>query len=109
MYGKLVRVMYDLNMVFQALFCLGLPILLAIFGSSLLVKHASAGEWIYAVLVPLGVLAGLWSMVRFLLKCARQIRALEAERERTAAERRRAARAKADAETAVDASDDADK
>jgi|GEM_PF-2959497 len=97
MYGKLVRVMYDLHMALQALFCLALPIALAVGGGFLLVTYAALGEWIYAVLIPLGVFSGLWSMIRFLLTCARQMRAMEAARERAAAERRRAKR-EADAE-----------
>ena len=82
MYGKLVRVLYDVHMVFQAIFCLLLPIGLAVGGAYLFVRYLSVGEWIYALLISLGVLAGLWSMVRFLLKTAAQVRALEAARAR---------------------------
>ena len=77
MYRKFVTPIYVLNMLIQSLFTLALPIGAAIGVSYLLVNHASVGGWIYALLVPISAIYGMFSMIRFIISTSRAIEALE--------------------------------
>ncbi len=89
MYSKLVRFVYGLQLFSQGLFCLLLPPAMGVGGAWLLVHYAQLGEWIYALLITLGALCGLWSMIRYILKVSVQVQAMDrADEERRRAERR---------------------
>ena len=75
--GKFLHFMHWANILMQAIFSLLFPVALGLGGAYLLVKYASVGSWIYAVLILLGVFSGLVSMVRFILIASRSVVALE--------------------------------
>lgn len=77
--GKFIHIMHWMNIVFQSLFSLLFPVGLGIGGAYLLVRYASVGEWIYAVLILVGFFTGMVSMVRFILIASRAITNLEQE------------------------------
>ena len=54
MYKKLIRAMESLNILFQALYTLALPVGLGAIVSYLLTKYTSVDGWIWAVLLTLG-------------------------------------------------------
>ena len=86
MYKKIANSLYILNTLFQALYCLGLPIGLAALASYLLTEYASFPGWIWALLITLGVMVGLYSMVKFILVSMKSFERLQKEREKTATE-----------------------
>ncbi len=109
MYGKFVRLLYDMQMLVQGLFCLASPIGLSVLGAWLLVTYASVGTWIYALLVVSGTFIGLYSMISFILKVSRQSAALERAAEEKEKQRRRARRlSQTSAKEAKDLSDTTD-
>ena len=77
MYRKFITPIYLLNMIVQSLFSLVTPIGLMFAASYLLNTRAGVGGWIYALLVTLGALVGLWSMISFILKTSAAIESLE--------------------------------
>ncbi|MBQ8321530.1 MAG: AtpZ/AtpI family protein [Clostridia bacterium] len=79
MYKKLVGALYIMNIVSQAIFTLLLPILVGLGISWLLVTYLSAPSFIYVILIMLGVLSGLYSMVRFVLSAMAAYERLEKE------------------------------
>ena len=79
MYRKLVSTLYVINIVSQAIFTLATPIALGALASYLLVKYVSCPSWIWAVLVTLGALTGLYSMVKFILSAMAGLDRLESE------------------------------
>lgn len=79
MYKRFVGVLYVLNIVFQAFFSLLTPIALGVLVSWLLTTYASAPMWIYAPIIILCVLAGLYSMVKFILVAMAGFERLEKE------------------------------
>lgn len=89
MYDKLIRWVYDLHILIQALVSLAFPIALGVGVSYICVCRSWTGTWIYAVLVPVGALLGLCTMVRFVLRAAAQARRVEKEAEQRRTARRR--------------------
>lgn len=87
MYDKITSALHTLNIVFQALYSLALPIGIGALASYLLTKHTSVGGWIWAVLLVAGVFIGLYSMVKFLLTATANLERLEREREENRAAR----------------------
>lgn len=81
MYRKLINAMYVLNILFQSLFNLAIPILLMLGLSWLLVAKLSAPRWIYALLGVFGVLIGFVSMIKFIISACDNLTRLEKERE----------------------------
>ena len=69
--------MYAINIIAQSIFSLVTPAALMFCIAWLFVKKASAPEWLYAVLIPLGIIAGLVSMVRFVLSATSALERLE--------------------------------
>ena len=65
---KVFRVMYALNYVTQAAFCLLCPAGLLILGGWFLTNRCGVGKWAMVAAIVLGVLFGLYSMFSFLLK-----------------------------------------
>ena len=76
---KIVNAAYILNIVSQAFFNLAFPIGVGVLGSFLLVKYASVGSWIYALLVVLGAVIGFYSMIKFVLSAMAALERLEKE------------------------------
>lgn len=64
---KLFNALQVLNVLFQAIYSLALPIGIGVLVSYLLTRFASVPGWIYAVMIILGVLMGLYSMVKYIL------------------------------------------
>lgn len=87
MYKKFLDAMQLLNIVFQAIYTLLFPVGIGALASFLLTKYASFPSWIWAILLTLGVLMGLYSMVKYILTALKNIEALKKQREKDAAER----------------------
>ena len=85
---KLIGAIYVLNIVFQSFFSLLMPIGLGLLISWLSVERLGAPGWIYAVLITLGTLSGLYSMVRFILAAAGGLDRLEKEQEQSLRDRK---------------------
>ncbi len=79
MYNKFFNAMYVFNTVLQAIITLASPVAVGIFFAWLLTERAGVGDWIYVVLIILGVMSGLVSMVRFVLSAMAGIERLENE------------------------------
>ena len=79
MYKSFIGAMYVLNIVFQAIFTLLMPIGLGLLCAWLLAEHAGVGGWIWAVLVTIGAILGLISMIRFVLVASAGYERLEKE------------------------------
>lgn len=77
MYKNFVNALYVLNIVFQSFFNLFLPMMLMFGAGWLLVRFLSAPGWIYAPLIAFGALAGLYSMVKFILTATAGLQRLE--------------------------------
>ena len=67
MYKKFIGAMYIMNIVFQSFFTLLTPIGIGWGIAWLLTRRELVGDWIYALLIVIGVLCGLVSMIRFVL------------------------------------------
>lgn len=80
MYKNFFSVMYALNIIFQAFFCLALPIGLGLLASWLLTEYAGAPGWIYAPIVTVSALGGIISMIKFILTAMSGLERLEKER-----------------------------
>lgn len=85
MYKRIVGGLYVLNIIAQSILTLLIPAGLMFLVSWLLVTYCATPEWIYAVLIPIGVLSGLVSMVRFAIRASEALNRLEAERDRNSA------------------------
>ena len=79
MKNKAFSFMYSLNIIGQAIFSLLTPAALMLFVSLILTSRAGAPQWIYAVLLPLGICAGLISMVRCVIAATAALSRLENE------------------------------
>ena len=67
MYKKFINALSMLNLLGQAIYSLALPIVLGALAAFLLTEYASAPSWIWAILMTLGALMGLYSMVKYIL------------------------------------------
>ena len=76
---KTINALYVINIMSQAIFDLAVPIGLGLLCSWLLSTYASVGTWIYAFLIPLGALVGLYSMIKFVLSAMAALERLERE------------------------------
>ena len=81
MHKKLFSVMYAINIISQAVFTLVLPAALGFCLSWLCVSKLGAPTWLYAVFITLGVIAGLFSMVKFAISASESLDRLEKQRE----------------------------
>ena len=77
LYRKLVSATYVINIIFQAFITLLLPAGLFFLCSWLLVRYAGAPTWIYAPLLIVGILIGLFSMVKFIISAMSALERLE--------------------------------
>jgi mannose/fructose/N-acetylgalactosamine-specific phosphotransferase system component IIC len=83
MKSKFFSALYALNIIAQAIFDLALPAALFFALSWVLVKNAGAPEWIYAIAIPLGVLIGFYSMIKFVLSATAALSRLEEQNEKS--------------------------
>lgn len=79
---KFFNALYALNIFFQGFLSLIFPIALSLLISWIAVDKLSAPEWIYAPIVILGVVAGLCSMIRFIIAAGNALERLEAEQKK---------------------------
>lgn len=79
MYRKLVSALYVINIVSQAIVTLLIPIGFGVLCSYLLTRFASTPSWIWAILVTLGAMSGLYSMIKFILSAMSGLDRLERE------------------------------
>ena len=79
MYKKFINAFHLLNILFQALYTLVLPVGIGALASYLLTEYASCPSWIWAVLLTLGVPMGLYSMVKYLLSATKGLERIERE------------------------------
>ena len=86
MYRKFITPVYVFNMIIQSLFSLASPIAAAIGISYLLNAYAGVGGWIYAVLIPISAIYGMFSMIKFILYTSRAIEAIEKQNAQKAKE-----------------------
>lgn len=77
----LIGATYVLNIVFQGLFSLLMPIAFFFGISYLSVTYLGAPSWLYAILMPVGAIFGMISMIRFILIACKNLERLEASRE----------------------------
>ena len=80
MYKNLVSALYVMNIVFQCILTLVAPAAFMLLISWLFVTRLSAPAWLYAILIPLGFLAGLVSMIKFAISASLGLERLEKER-----------------------------
>ena len=81
MHNKILSALHSLNIVFQALYSLAMPIGIGALASYLITKYTSVGGWIWAVLLVVGVFIGLYSMVKFILTATANLERLEKQTE----------------------------
>lgn len=71
--------MYAFNIVIQSFFSLITPAAVGFGIAYLLVRYLSVGVWIYAPLIAAGFIAGLVSMIKFIVEAMAGIERLERE------------------------------
>ena len=76
-YKKLVSALYVLNIVAQAIVTLLIPAGLMFLVGLFFVSSCGAPAWLYAVLIPIGVIAGFISMIRFVISASEGVERLE--------------------------------
>ncbi len=76
---KVYNAFFLMNVIFQSFFNLVLPAAIAFGIGYLLVWKLSFPEWIYVPLIIVGVLAGLFSMVKFLIYTLKTFEKIEEE------------------------------
>lgn len=76
-----------LNILFQALYTLAMPIGIGALISYLTTKHLGAPRFIWAILLTLGALMGLYSMIKYILSAMRAMEKLDKERDEREKER----------------------
>ena len=85
MYKKFISAFYLLNILFQALYSLALPIGIGALAAFLLTEFAFLPSSIWVIALLIGVFIGLYSMVKFILTAMNSLDRLEREQaERTA-------------------------
>ena len=82
MYKKLVSALYLLNIVAQSIVTLLIPAALMFLLSWILTSKLSAPTWLYAVLIPIGVISGFISMIRFVIRAAEGVERLENQKKK---------------------------
>ena len=82
MYKKLVSALYMMNIVAQSIVTLLIHAGLMFLLSWLLVSKCSAPTWLYAVLIPIGVISGFVSMIKFVIRAGESVERLEKQNKR---------------------------
>ena len=74
-----MNTMYALNIVWQSFWNLLFPVGLGVLIGWLLTEKCGMGDYVFVILILLGVLVGIVSMVRFLLSALAGLERLEKE------------------------------
>lgn len=74
-----MNAMYALNIVLQSFWTLLMPIGLAVFLGWILTEKCGFGQYVFVILILLGVVIGMISMVKFLLSALAGLERLENE------------------------------
>lgn len=72
--------LYVINIVAQAIVTLLIPAALMFFIAMLLVLKCGVPEWIYAIFVPVGVISGFFSMIKFAIRASEGLERLERQK-----------------------------
>ena len=88
MYKKFITPVYLLNIIFQSIFSLLTPAALMFLCAYLIDRNTEVGGWIYAVLIVLGIIIGLFSMISFILRAGAALEALEKQHAESEREKR---------------------
>lgn len=80
MRGQAVSFLYVLNIIMQALFSLVFTVAIFFGIAYLLVELAGLPSFLYAILILVGVVSGIYSMVKFILSSMAAVDRLERER-----------------------------
>ena len=76
---RFMNSMYAFNIILQAFWSLLFPIGASVFLGFLLTEKAGLGNYVFVILIVLGVFSGLISMVRFLISALAGLERLEQE------------------------------
>lgn len=76
---RFMNAMYAMNIILQAFWSLLFPIGAGVFLGWLLTEKAGLDDFVFVILILLGVFAGLISMVRFLISALAGLERLEKE------------------------------
>ena len=77
MQNKFFSVFYGINIVMQAIISLVSPAAIMFGFSWFFVNKVGAPSWLYAILIPVGIIIGLVSMVKFAIIAATGLERLE--------------------------------
>ncbi len=81
-YKETISALHVLNIVGGAIFNLIFQIGIFIGIGWLLIKYCEAPEWVYAPLVAVGALSGIYSMIKLILSACKNLERLEREKDR---------------------------
>lgn len=82
MHKKLYKALEMLNLLSQTIYVLLLPVGIGALISFVLTKYLSCPSFIWAILITLGVLIGLYSMVKYILSATENIKKVEMQQEK---------------------------
>ena len=80
MYKRFVGAMYVINIIAQAIVTLLIPAAILFAAAWLFVERCSAPEWLYAVMITLGIISGFVSMIRFVIRASEGLERMENQR-----------------------------
>ena len=90
MYKKFISAFQMLNILFQSLYCLALPMAIGAVISFLITRFLGAPKWVWAIFLTFGAISGLYSMIKYALIATKALEALDRGRDnRSNAERER--------------------
>lgn len=80
MYKRFVGAMYVINIIAQAIVTLLIPAAILFAAAWLFVERCGAPEWLYAVMITLGIMSGFVSMIRFVIRASEGLERMENQR-----------------------------
>ena len=80
MYKNFVSAIYVFNIIMQSLFTLLTPAAFGFLVCWIFVKKVGAPPWIYAIFLPLGIIVGFISMIKFVISASESLERLEQQR-----------------------------
>ena len=80
MYKNFVSAIYVFNIVMQSLFTLLTPAALGFLVCWLFVSKVGAPSWIYAIFLPILIIVGFISMIKFVISASESLERLEKQR-----------------------------
>ena len=79
-YKRFVGAMYVMNIIAQAIVTLLIPAAILFAIAWLFVAKCGAPEWLYAVMITLGIMSGFVSMIRFVIRASEGLERMENQR-----------------------------